>query len=191
MLTPQDYYHGLKNVLKHTPDAIIKDLFVVPDYDKYFDGCADTKFGSYCKKEYSQLQFTFEAVDISDDFPLGCRITYRAYSKDTVIEICQVETPTMPGINLKPQECHVRTYPEEQSERGIPEGMYILQRLPPQDRILHVVPLLQGSRALLDEVLTDIKKTYNQFQPQVVEAWRAWDDTLAPASDDVDQYQEK
>ena len=65
--------------LEKSPGGIIvEDLFAIPDYEAYFAGCFDPKFGVYCKGENTQLQFTFEAVDSCTDFPLGCKITYRA-----------------------------------------------------------------------------------------------------------------
>ena len=166
----------------------IEDLFVIPDYESYFEGCPDSNFGVYCKGENTQLQFVFEAVEPSDKFPLGCKVTYRSYCKDEVIEIVQQETSEFPGINLKPRKCEVSTFPAEDNNNGMPAGMYILQKLPPPLRTLSVCPLVSNSREMLDEVLADIKNTFGKFQPDVVDAWKDWADNYAPKTNDVMQY---
>lgn len=191
LLTPQDYSNALHESFSKTPGFVLKDLFVIPDYDSYFKGCPDPKFGTYCKKENAQLQFTFEAVDVSEHFPLGCKTTYRAYSQDLVVEIYQEETPNMPGINLMARSCQVRTYPEGDSTNGTPAGMFILYKLPPPDRQVEAMQLVFNSRALLDEVVVDIEKSYQKFQPKIVEDWKTWATTFAPENDDVTSFNNK
>jgi hypothetical protein len=178
--------------LEKSPGGIIvEDLFAIPDYEAYFAGCFDPKFGVYCKGENTQLQFTFEAVDSCTDFPLGCKITYRAYSKDRVIEIFQEETPEFPGINLKPRCCEVNSFPAENVEKRIPSGMYILNSLPPSTRQIFPCPLVSNSKELLDEVLSDIKATFGKVNPDAVIAWEEWAAKVAPASNDVLLYIER
>ena len=167
---------------------IIEDIFAVPDYEAYFAGCADSKFGVYCKGENTQLQFTFEAVEVCNEFPLGCKVMYRAYSKDEVIEIFQQETPEFPGINLRPRKCEVTSFPLEDKVNNLPSGMYILQALPPTTRTISPCPLVSKSRELLAEVMADVVNSYGKFQPEVVSAWNEWADTIAPKSNDVTEY---
>lgn len=130
----------------------------------------------------------FEAVDCSTDFPLGCKTTYRAYSKDEVVEIYQQDTPEFPGINLRPRKCIVTTYPKENIDKGVPSGMYILQSLPPSDRELLLCPFISNSKELLDEVIADIKKTFGRFQSEVVANWEKWAELYAPKNNHVDDY---
>jgi hypothetical protein len=91
MLTPERYAIAVEKALS-TPKytAKIKDIFVVPDYNNFFDGCLDKLFGSYCKKDSTQLQFVFEAVTVSNSFPLGVKTTYKAYSAEEVVEIREI-----------------------------------------------------------------------------------------------------
>jgi hypothetical protein len=58
LLTPQDYSKALNESFSKSQGFILKDLFAIPDYDSYFNGCPDIKFGCYAKKEKTQLQFT-------------------------------------------------------------------------------------------------------------------------------------
>jgi len=187
LLTPQDYSKALNESFSKSQGFILKDLFAIPDYDSYFNGCPDVKFGCYAKKEKTQLQFTFEAVEVSTNFPLGCKITYRAYSQDQVIEVYQEETPNLPGINLKARSVEVRNYPEEDTENGTPAGMYIMQQLPPNQRKIKPLPLVLNSRSLLDEVIVNIEKAYQKFQPKVISDWKDWS-SLVPEDNDVDSF---
>ena len=89
VLTPQAYKQILMECLKRKKvDEFldVSDIIVIPNYDKFFSGYIDPKFGKYAKGVNTQLQFIFEAVPISESFPLGCKTTYRAYSNDEVVE---------------------------------------------------------------------------------------------------------
>lgn len=96
-------------------DAEVVDIYSVPDYDAILLPFIDVKFGRYCKQEHTQLQFTFEAVAVSDDFPLGCKTTYRAYSENDVIEI--VNDATAQHFGLKPRQLRVKTCPPKTNEQ--------------------------------------------------------------------------
>ena len=67
-----------------------REIIVIPDYTAYFENCIDPKFGDYAKGAKTQLQFIFNAVEVSDIFPLGCCTTYRAFSSNDVIEIFSI-----------------------------------------------------------------------------------------------------
>lgn len=114
--------------------------------------------------------------------------TYRAYSKDEVIEIYQKETPDFPGINLTPRKCMVATYPAGNKDNNVPPGMYLLHKLPSSSTTVNPCPLISNSKELLDEVVMDIKNTFGKFQKDVVEAWQSWVDLFAPKTNDVSDY---
>ena len=65
----------------------VKDVFIVPNYKEFFSPFIDPKFNRYTKKEWTQHQYRFEAVTISEYFPLGSKLTYRKYSSDRVVVI--------------------------------------------------------------------------------------------------------
>ena len=93
ILTPQAYELAVTNALSTAGyKAKVVDIFVVPDYTSYFEGCGDNNFGKYSKLEATQLQFCFEAIEPSIDFPNGVKTTYRAYSANETIEIVQSKT---------------------------------------------------------------------------------------------------
>jgi hypothetical protein len=116
--TPQEYAAMIAKTLSvfGKYDAQVVDLFVVPDYNKILGPLVDKNFGRYAKEDYTQLQFTFEAIEPSPMFPLGCRTTYRAYSRDEVIEIVQHEGSV---LNLRPRIVRVQSQPTTDNVHGV------------------------------------------------------------------------
>jgi hypothetical protein len=105
--------------------VLVKDIFVIPDYVKYFDGCIDPEFGRYAKTDVTQLQFIFEAVAPSDQFPLGCKTTYRAYSCDESMEI--YDDPLEPYVKMNYRQALVSTFPRrEDNYTNNSDGTYII-----------------------------------------------------------------
>lgn len=87
-LSPLDYEKLIKHVLrseKHPCD--VEDIFVVPDYRKLIDSKVDKDFGNYAKTGDTVLQFIFEAVERSSNFPLGCKVLYVKYYKSNFIMV--------------------------------------------------------------------------------------------------------
>jgi hypothetical protein len=92
LLTPDDYKEAvIKACTTQNTPAEVVDIFVVPDYTSFFEGCGDKNLGNYSKKEATQLQFVFQAVPQSDLFPLGVKTVYKAYSADEVVEIVKTK----------------------------------------------------------------------------------------------------
>jgi hypothetical protein len=70
-------------------------------------------------------------VDPSEERPLGARTTYRAFSKDTAIEIIDnVDEHSL--IPLEPREVHVHDHPLPNPDNNGRRsgGFYVLERLP-------------------------------------------------------------
>jgi hypothetical protein len=103
----------------------VLDIYAIPDYTSMFEGCFDKKFGSYCKGEQTQHQFLFEAKTACENFPLGCKVTYRAYCRDQVMEIVQGgnDQQPFPEFNISPRQCQVITHPQADAINNIPEGI--------------------------------------------------------------------
>ena len=78
-------FHGNNSKLK----CKVEDVFVVPDYQTFFESAIDKLFGRMHKKEWTQHQYRFEAVTIAGDnyFPHGAKFTYRKYACDKVVVI--------------------------------------------------------------------------------------------------------
>lgn len=194
MLSAQSYFKGLSQALKngkYKGQSQIKDIFVVPDYVSYLEGCGDSKFGKYAKGEGTQHQFIFEAVERSPAFPLGCQTFYRAYSSDEVYEIMKGQSPYYEDVNYVARLCKVTTYPLGDERTATAPGMYLLQSLPPPDRQLCPFELLTGSREVFEKVKHDIKRHFASTNPTAVREWEDWDINYVPQSDDATEYLQK
>jgi hypothetical protein len=102
VLTPAAYSECVENSLSTSAyKAKIVDIFVVPDYVKYFENCGDKQFGSYSKTDNTKHQFCFEAIERCENFPLGVKTTYRAYSADEVVEIYQEKNGVIGQLNVR------------------------------------------------------------------------------------------
>jgi hypothetical protein len=97
VLTPAQYANEIERAL--TTEKVlcnVIDIFIVPDYAAYVAPHLDPNLGRYAKRhkdvDWTQLQFEFVAVPVSDAFPCGSKMTYRKYSQDDVIliEACGV-----------------------------------------------------------------------------------------------------
>jgi hypothetical protein len=85
VLTPQVYANVLHQAVQNKEkDVRVFDIWAVPDYQGYFKGYINRKLGHYAKGKWSQLQIVFEATDISNDYPLGVKVSHRAFCSDDV-----------------------------------------------------------------------------------------------------------
>ena len=82
----------------------VTDVFVVPDYQKFFGPHIDPKFGRLHKLDYTQHQLRFEAVPQGKYFPDGAKFSYKKFSNDKVILIekkpimlCRTEVGRLTG----------------------------------------------------------------------------------------------
>ena len=156
--------------------------------------CIDSKFGRYAKDKWTQLQWRFQKVEKSDNFPLGVKTTYRAYCRD---EVFLINTDDTKDCAFSCHNAKVRWFP--QASETEPEGMYLLQSLPSGE----ILPeeFIPDSRKIVDDVL---KKVISMYTPQVynaknserkrnychdiVDEWKHFADHLAPASDSASEY---
>jgi hypothetical protein len=176
------------------------DIFVVPDYVSVLETVMDPKFGRYTKLQWTQLQWSFEKVDVCADFPLGVKTLYRAFCKDKVNEI--VEDSSV-DLGYVCQRCEIEWFPKETATA--PAGMFILQRLP----FAEIKPddFVEGSKDQLDQIVNRVVKHYSPIvrtnvqpmQPQVgnpirlygdpiVAEWLDFAENIAPKSDDPEEY---
>jgi hypothetical protein len=87
--TPQAYKAEIEKAFKDESKlhCIVKDVFVVPNYQIFFGPYIDKHFGRIHKQQWTQHQYRFQVVTISDLFPYGVKFTYRKFSCDKVIVI--------------------------------------------------------------------------------------------------------
>jgi hypothetical protein len=208
--TPQEHMQGMRAAFGAAGLPVeVFDIWAVPDYKELLSPFIDKSFKRYSTEEWTQLVFIFEAVDPSDEFPNGCRIFYRAYYSDQVVEIypqtripgladrlnnvgCEivgnadgkafVDTPFVP-VQIK-----VSSFPEYTEGRAYP-GLHILGNIATLDgRNLKIQPFVPGSRAeiqrTLDTVYADAKDLNDPVQKG---KWREWAAT-APKDDNAHKH---
>ena len=107
--TPDEYKAAIEEAFGAESSKLkckVVDVFVVPNYQAFFEPAIDHHFGRTHKMEWTQHQYRFEAVTISDHFPNGVKFTYRKFSCDKVVVIdkkpiinCRTAVGILTGIN--------------------------------------------------------------------------------------------
>jgi hypothetical protein len=99
-LTPQTYAKLLALACKNKEKSVdVVDIWAVPDYQAYFEGFINPNLGSYAKGKWSQLQIFFEAVNMSEKYPMGVKVSHRAYSCDRVKLLKKLPTADKGGLH--------------------------------------------------------------------------------------------
>ena len=189
MYSPQEYKTVIKQAY-HKYFVEVIDIWVIPDYDLLIQPFMDKDFGQYCKTHWTQLMFKFEAVAVSEHFPLGCRTTYRRYTRDEAILIRKKEGETCGFIE---EYCKIQWFPEATEEvqnkngeviqEARPAGFFLLQRLP-DERIIRPQGFRAGGFADFHKTLERVR---DELPEKNVAEWEEFAET-APDSDDVAEY---
>lgn len=189
MLTPFAYKNAIEESLSSAKlKCEVVDIFAVPNYEKYIRPYIVPDFGRYAKigrngNDWTQLQFIFEHVPVSNFFPCGVKTTYRKFSADEVVLVQEISAGK-PEDGFVVRDVEVRTYPP--SRDGHPEGFSMLTELPPIDRLMEPDAFVLGSRALLDACVAKIK-VHCRNQPAIVSEWENFA-AAAPNGDCVQTY---
>ena len=162
------------------------------------EGCIDSKLSKLHKEVQTQHQWRFEAVEISQFFPLGCKTTFRAYCSDRVTEFVQKPkqqcvTDVGKILGLEAVAVSVRWYPTkdcDSNRRGV-EGIYLLKSLP--DWNFREQHLLKPAPFEVAEVAEEIQATLREVQTHfhavndlaTVCSWRQWVAAFAPRTNDT------
>lgn len=139
--TVDQFKEGVEEMFKSTElKAQVHDVYVIPDYKRFFEndgGSIDPKLQGYTRLINTQHRWTFEYVDVSINFPLGCKVMYRAFSSDVVVEFtkrhkhqCITELGQITG--LEGVTTLSKWYPDGDtfpSRKGV-EGFYLLTKVP-------------------------------------------------------------
>jgi len=168
------------------------DIFAVPDYWNYMVPFLNPNIGRAFKEEWTQLQWTFEAVDRTLEFPLGVKTTYRAYSFDVVneiydrvvIQLNDLFKAAATGCPYIPTRTEVRSFPEE-SPSNPSGGTCLLTSCPTGE--MFVLPFPVKSRADFEETLGQARVTY-VHDSTVIKHWEDFAENLYPPSDNVEEY---
>jgi hypothetical protein len=85
VLTHSSWKKAIESVLGkvNMPCDPVTDLFAICDYVSYLAPHI-SRLSHYAKKEWTQLQFFFDATEKSEHFPCGVKTRYRAFSQDKV-----------------------------------------------------------------------------------------------------------
>ena len=127
ILTPREQYEETLDAFmkEGVSNVSIEDVFVVPDYKTFFEAHAKIHwaFQPHKEKLRTQLQFIIEKNELTAEFPLGAKTTYRAYATDTTYEIRhKTEVPLKDHSlvigNLVPEKLTIVTRPTSEDNNG-------------------------------------------------------------------------
>lgn len=130
VLTPLAYKEAIEKALskKEGFDVEVVDIYVVPNYAKFFANCVDRNFGSSFKSDKAKLQFTLEAVPVDPRrHPVGVKLTCRRFVQDMYPDLIIDEAAPF-GINI--QKIISKDFPEPE---GLP--LNVLLTLPSSGEI--------------------------------------------------------
>lgn len=208
--TPQAYKRALKTSLAQRNIAcVVEDVLCVPDYQQWMSEYVDPQFGKYSRMEWTQLQFTFTAVDHCKEncdcaecskFPTRVKVTYRAYVQDEVFEVFE-DNDHIYGFDFMKTAVH--THPKLGPDCDS-DGMFLLSTLPDGTKPFVPQPFVSGSRKQLEHLVrrmtTEFVKLAGGFLIKIYfaflklkflgvkEEWDHWLNSVAPKSDDANEY---
>ena len=190
VLTLDEYKVGIEEAFRSTAlNPTVTDVYVIPGYTKFVEDCVDPSLGQYAKMGVTQHQWRFEAVGESLEFPLGCKVLYRAYSSDRVIEMVskpksECFTPVGQVTGLEPVTTHVKWYPDGdtfQSRPGV-EGFYLLKEMPsiPVDSLFPPGPFAPDCGEAFEYCVDEVFKRAIEWTDPVREWWSQWYAEVCP-----------
>ena len=217
--TPQGYRRILSESLrKRNIDVIVVDVMCVPNYRLYMNEYIDPKLARWDKEKWTELQWSFEAVEKSDLYPHGVKVTYRKYSADEVFLVDEFKKPKERAPNQNDEEnAGTEAVRETETERlwkaaspaarehGFDFHKYKVNTHPVIEKegdvdgmyVLRALP--DGSKAFQPQPFVAgsrkeleklVELTVKKFwDVKGVQAeWEAWRDHYAPQSDDATEW---
>lgn len=202
---PCETLQGYKTIVENTLSksalkAKVIDVYVIPNWQIFLEGCIDSKLSKLHHEIHTQHQWRFEAVQKSTDFPLGCKTSYKAYSSDKVVEI--IQKPKQQCISevgqytgLEPTTLFCPWYPaafgicSDPRRQGV-EGFYLLRDIPhsPSGK-LPPCPFPHNARENIVTTLNEIRTKYDIVDSaDIREAWDLWALKWAPQNDCSQAY---
>ena len=190
--TLQGYKKTIEETFAETNlKAKMKDIYVIPNYQFFFEGCIDGKLARLHHDMQTQHQWRFEAVN-SVHFPDGCKTTFKAYSSDKVVEFVKKPKQQCIGIigqytGLEATTLYCPWYPSanglgsDPNRQGV-EGFYILRNIPNiMTGTLPPCAFPATAKAAIEETLTEIRSRYDIHDDALIRnAWSEWSELWAP-----------
>ena len=176
LLSPQDYERKVAQVLSEGGNPAKRiDMFVIPDLLAPINDLIDDELQHAFKGVYTQHIFRFQKVPVSEKFPMGAKMTYRASALDEFYEF--VKCSDSP-IGQAPRKVLVDWFPAD--------GMRTLTRRPSFDNIkpqnfvdgapahmANVIPVISSSRMQEDYI-----KEWQTFRDGIPTEWESPDDFI-------------
>jgi hypothetical protein len=142
ILTPQDQFKyvmmSFASLRRRKAKVEMVDIFAVPDYWNYLKPHVYLKrvFKQMEENNFAMLQIIVNQTDISEQFPLGVKVTLRPYPTNTAMELvkednlvyCDGKTRSLTGI--RPARCYVQNHPTKEENKGADPGCSVLNTLP-------------------------------------------------------------
>ena len=144
MISPQSYKRTVHLAFSSKSEKVeFVDLFCLPDYQKWIQPYQG-KLERYCTSKWTQLQWTFQAVDVSGGYPSGVKVNYRRLAcANGDIKVVVKDPNHCYGFSFYEERTHVHPLPQF---LGDYDGMYLLQRLPQGPTEFLPQPFNKGSR---------------------------------------------
>ena len=196
--TVDEYVEGIKKIFNGKLETTVADVYIIPEFSKFFGGHIDKHLSNYAKEEYTQHQFKFDCVDCSADFPLGCRVMYRAYASDKIVEFvtkapAQCLSPIGQLTGLEPHTVLVTWGPKRSStinSNNVVVGFYLLRSIPVLDQGCLFPPkeFLKGSMEAFAATVAEAKGRFKHNDGLFI-AWSDWSSTyVVPEGTTALQY---
>jgi hypothetical protein len=143
IISPDDFKRELIEAFQGNTILVkVKDVFVIPNYQSFYEPYIDIKFKKAHKLEHTKLRWRFEAVPQDEFFPNGCKTTFRSHSNDKVVEIYKKDKlQCLTGLGqltgFEPLTTYVQWEPSRGTIENRPvEGMFLLNAIPKYDESL-------------------------------------------------------
>jgi len=136
-------------------------------------------FYSVFKETDTQLQFKFEFVGRSEQFPMGVKTSYRAFCCDEVIELNEVFSNNPLDSGFQPVMTEVKWQPDHNNEL-----LEVLVDIPNLDFISS--GFVNGSRVKLNNTIRDIEHYFTK-RLDIIKEWHSFD-SIMPKSDFATPY---
>lgn len=198
--TFEQFRVGLEKAFKHDKGLLchVYDWLVcIPDYKRFYDAVLDKQLADFAKLEETMHVWRFDAVQVSQWFPMGVKTCNKAYSSDQVIEFIkkgrdECLSPIGAATGLEPVTvyCPWRPAPDDDPLRPGIEGYYLLKGIPHAiNGTLQPQPLVENSHQVFQKTLRYVREAYNPANDSaILKEWDEWARIYCPISDSAEEY---